>query len=189
MVLRTPLGRFYQSWSDDNGATWSLPEPSSLASALAPGAIGKIPGTDDLLIVWNQCSPDETQRGMQRHRLSTAVSRDGGATWSHGRNVFSIFHQEGDRTYVEPPPPGSYRALLDGPRLPLNDMEGTYPFLEFWKDTAIIRFSTTKRDYYIVDEAGKTGYDARAEERVGLKADVCLGLPLAWFYEDLKKYG
>ena len=188
MILRTPLGRFYQSWSKDNGETWSLPESTSLASALAPGAIGKIPGSNDLLVIWNQCSPDETQRGMQRHRLSTAVSRDGGATWSHSRNVFSIFQQENDRTYIEPPLPGNYRALLNAPRLPLNDMEGTYPFLEFWKDTMIIRFSSTKRDFYIVDETGRTGYDKSRELRADVKADVCLGLPVSWFYEDLKKY-
>ena len=189
MVLRTPLGRLYQSWSKDNGATWSLPEPTSLASALAPATIGRIPGTDHLLIIWNQSSADETQRGMQRIRLSTAISRDGGATWSYGRNIFSIFQQEGDRTYVEPPPPGCYRALLNAPRLPLYDMEGTYPFLAFWGDRAVVRFSTTKRSFYSVDEQERTGYDLSAEKRSGYRADVCLGLPVSWFYEELRKYG
>lgn len=188
MILRTPLGRLYQSWSDDNGETWSLPEPTSLASALAPAAIGRLPDGSGILIVWNQASPDEIERGMQRIRLSTAVSRDGGATWSHGRNVFSIFCKEGDRSYVEPPPPASYRAAMHAPRIPPCDMEGTYPFLEFWKDRAVIRFSTTSRRYYIVDHEGRTGYDRGPQEKAHLKADVCMGLPVSWFSEKLKKY-
>ena len=101
MILRTPLGRFYQSWSADDGTSWSRPEPTALASALAPAALGRIPDSDDLLIIWNQASPDEIQRGMQRHRLSSAVSKDGGATWRHTGNVFSIFLREGDRAKTE----------------------------------------------------------------------------------------
>ena len=188
MILRTPLGRLYQSWSDDNGETWSLPEPTSLASSLAPAAIGRMPGSDDLLIIWNQSSPDETQRGLQRHRLSSAVSTDGGATWSHGRNVFSIFQQDGDRTYVEPPLAGTYRAALNASRLPINDMEATYPFLDFWKETAIVRYRTASRALYVVDEQGRPRYESTPAETERYKADICLGLPLSWFHADLRKF-
>ncbi len=189
MILRTPLGRLYQSWSNDNGDTWSLPEPTSLASSLAPAAIGRMPGSDHLLIIWNQSSPDETQRGFQRHRISTAVSMNGGATWSHSRNVFSTFQQEGDRTYVEPPLPGTYRAMLKASRLPANDMEATYPFLDFWNETAIVRYRTAKRELYIIDEQGRPGYELTQEETEPYRADVCLGLPVSWFYEHLTKFG
>ena len=127
MILRTPLGRFYQSWSADNGTSWSRPEPTALASALAPAALGQIPGSDDLLIIWNQASADEIQRGMQRHRLSSAVSKDGGATWRHTGNVFSIFLNDGDTDKVELSPIQPYRALEHAPRLPPNDLEGTIP--------------------------------------------------------------
>ena len=146
MLLRTPLGRLYQSWSSDDGTTWSRPEPTALASSLAPAALERIPGTDDLLAVWNQSSADEIERGMQRHRLSTAVSKDSGATWHRGRNMFCL--KEDDVTYVEPPPIRSYRVMEHCPRLPLNDLEGTYPFVEFWKNRAIIRHSCKQRTYY-----------------------------------------
>ena len=183
MILRTPLGRFYQSWSADDGTSWSRPEPTALASALAPAALGKIPGSDDLLIIWNQASADEIQRGMQRHRLSSAVSKDGGATWRHTGNVFSIFLKEGDTYKVELSPIQPYRALEHAPRLPPNDLEGTYPFLSFWKDTAIISFMCRERAFYIIDP--EKGEDEFPGGERGITTSVCVGLPISWFYKAL----
>ena len=183
MILRTPLGRFYQSWSADDGTSWSRPEPTTLASALAPAALGKIPGSDDLLIIWNQASADEIQRGMQRHRLSSAVSKDGGATWRHTGNVFSIFLNDGDTDKVELSPIKPYRALEHAPRLPPNDLEGTYPFLSFWKDTAIISFMCRERAFYIIDP--EKGEDEFPGGERGITTSVCVGLPIPWFYKTL----
>ena len=183
MVLRTPLGRFYQSWSADNGTSWSRPEPTALASALAPAALGRIPGSHDLLIIWNQASGDEIQRGMQRHRLSSAVSRDAGATWRHTGNVFSIFLQEGDTDKVDPSPIQPYRALEHAPRLPPNDLEGTYPYLSFCKDTAIISFMCREREYYIVDSEKSEDEFSGGEH--GITTSVCVGIPISWFYKTL----
>ena len=180
MLLRTPLGRLYQSWSSDDGTTWSMPEPTALASALAPAALQRIPGTDHLLVVWNQSSPDEIERGLQRHRLSTALSKDGGATWDRGRNVFCL--KKSDPTYVEPPPIQSYRAMEHAPRLPLNDLEATYPYVSFWKDRVIVRHLCRERAFYICDEEGRTGYDLPANEQ-GESTGVSVGLPISWFYE------
>ena len=42
-----------------------------------------VPGTGDLLLVWNQASAEEIQNGLSRHRLSTAISNDGGASWAY----------------------------------------------------------------------------------------------------------
>ena len=183
MILRTPLGRFYQSWSADDGTSWSRPEPTALASALAPAALGRIPGSDDLLIIWNQASADEIQRGMQRHRLSSAISRDGGATWRHTGHVFSIFLKDGDTEKIEPPSIQPYRALEHAPRLPPNDLEGTYPFLSFWKDTAIISFMCRERAYYIIDPEKGEGEFPGGER--GITTSVCVGLPISWFYKAL----
>jgi hypothetical protein len=188
MLLRTPLGRFYQSWSADNGTTWSHPEPSSLATALAPAALGRIPGTGDLLVIWNQSSADEIEKGLQRHRLSTAISKDGGATWLRGRNVFSVYG-EGDRTYVEPPPIQNYRAMELAPRLPANDIQGTYPFLTFWKDTAIVRFHCLERSDRIVGTPETVGYELPDPQSRGVVGGVQLGLPISWFYEGLARFG
>ena len=178
MLLRTPLGRLYQSWSKDNGTTWSRPEPTTLASSLAPAALERIEGTNDLLVIWNQSSADEIERGMQRHRLSSAISKDGGATWDHRRNIFSL--KKGDITYVEPPPIRPYRAMEHSPRLPPNDLEGTYPYVTFWKDIAIIRYFCRERAYYIIEADDKTGYDLPAGEQRGVSTNVYIGLPISW---------
>ena len=45
MVMRTGLGRLFQSWSEDNGETWSRPAPTSLAATTTPAQIRSIPAT------------------------------------------------------------------------------------------------------------------------------------------------
>ena len=188
MLMRAPLGRFYQSWSSDDGTTWSRPEPSHLAVSVTPPVLTRIPGTSDLLVLWNQVSPEEIESGHQRMRLSSAISRDGGATWDHGENVLSMFRDRGDRTYVEPPPIKYYRALELAPRLPQNVLMGTYPFLAFWKDRAIIWFQCARGiDYAIPPEATPEGY--MVGEVGGPYTIATIGLPITWFYEDLRKYG
>ena len=180
MLMRTPLGRFYQSWSADNGTTWSHPEPSALATALAPAVLKRIPETGDLLVIWNQASRDEIERGLQRHRLSSAISKDGGTTWLRGRNVFSVYGED-DRTYVEPPPIENYRAMELAPRLPTNDIQGTYPFATIWKDQVIVRFGSSERPTYV---AGTP-----RQQRQGIRASVQVALPISWFYEGLERFG
>ncbi len=179
MLLRTPLGRLYQSWSEDDGASWSRPEPSPLASALAPPAIERIPGTRELLLVWNQSSAEEIRQGLQRHRLSSAISRDGGASWESGPNVFSTFQKARDRIRIEPPPIRFYRARERASRLTPNDLEGTYPSITFWKDRVLLTFMCRERAYSLNSE-GRTGYDLPSSQR-GTTAHICLSLPLSWF--------
>ena len=99
MFGRTELGRFYQSLSGDGGVTWSRPEPTALAAAYAPPMIVRIPETGDLLLVWNQASTEEIVSGIPRHRLSTAVSKDEGQTWTHFHNLESLDH----RSMIRPP--------------------------------------------------------------------------------------
>ena len=188
MLLRTPLGRLFQSWSEDNGTSWSCPEPTALASALAPASLERIPGTDDLLVIWNQSSADEIERGLQRHRLSTAVSKDGGATWLRGRNIFSVYGED-DRVFVEPAPIGNHRAMELAPRLPTNDIVGTYPFVTFWKDRAIIRFHTYARSHTVLGSQDEVGYDLPNPLGLGTDADAYISLPISWFYRQLRRFG
>ena len=177
MILRTPLGRLYQSWSKDDGKTWCTPEPTALASARVPASLARIPGTEDLLIIWNQASADEIQRGQQRIRLSSAISHDGGASWMHGKNIFES--KDKDTICVEPPPIQCYRSMEHSPRVPPDNMSVHYPTTAFWKDRAIISFGCRKRTHYItIDDAKRSNILQK-----GVTTSICLGLPIAWFYD------
>ena len=166
MLYRTSLGRLFQSWSSDDGTNWTLPRPSQLAAAQSAAFLRRIPGTNDLLVLWNQASGDEIERGLQRHRLSSAISQDGGATWKFHKNVVCL--DKDDRSYVEPPPVRFYAAKRFSPRLPPNFIMSYYPHLAFWNDRVHIHyFENTKRNY---DPAGsETGR-------------ITISLPFSWFY-------
>lgn len=174
MLLRTPLGRFYQSWSNDDGTSWCHPEPTALASARAPASLTRIPGTDDLLVIWNQASADEIQMGRQRIRLSSAISRDGGITWRHGPNVLNA--GESDITHVSPPPIQCYRSMLHSPRLPPDFLKGTYPATSFWQDRAIVIYRCMEGSRSAIDP--ETGWTSGR----GVYTTVCVGFPISWFY-------
>jgi hypothetical protein len=107
MYGRTELGCFYQSTSTDDGVSWSVPKPVPLAAAYTPPYLVRIAATGDLLLIWDQASSEEIVAGLARHRLSTAISTDDGATWRHFRNLESL----DDRTQIPPTqgPPTVYR--------------------------------------------------------------------------------
>ena len=146
MVHRTPLGRFYQSWSSDDGTNWTRPEPTHIASSRSPGSIKRIPGTDDLLLVWNQASGTEIVRGLQRHRISAAISCDGAATWKNHVNL--VCREPDDPACFDVPPVQNYRAEKWSPRLPMNESHTTYPSSAIWQDTLIVMYSETHRRIY-----------------------------------------
>ena len=67
MILRTRLGRMYQAWSEDDGDTWTRPEPTQLAGTQAPAQIRQFPGTGHLLVVWTQQSEAGDQARPDPH--------------------------------------------------------------------------------------------------------------------------
>ena len=95
---RTRLGQQYQSFSENQGLTWSEPEPTGLASSYSPASLKTMPGTGDILCVWNQVSAREIADGLGRMRMSLAVSKDDGKTWTHFKNLESL----DDRVRIEP---------------------------------------------------------------------------------------
>ena len=82
MLLRTGLGAQYKSISTDGGETWSKPEPAPLTDAGAPVALTRVPQTGDILVIWNH-----NPGAAKRNPLSSAISKDEGATWSGFRNI------------------------------------------------------------------------------------------------------
>ena len=90
MIGRTNIGRFFRSFSDDLGETWSETDPTSLVCIPSPCSLTRIPETGDILVIWNQVSPFESMSGYYRHRLSCAVSKDDGETWQNHQNLESL---------------------------------------------------------------------------------------------------
>jgi hypothetical protein len=145
MFGRTELGRFYQSVSRDQGIRWSAPKPVALAASYTPPMLVRVPGTADLLLVWNQASPEEIAAGLSRHRLSTAISKDGGASWGHFRNLESM----DDRVRLEPPqgtevlrPRNGYQQPQDRSRYPRSPgcLRICYPTVVFSAGEAAIAY-------------------------------------------------
>jgi hypothetical protein len=76
MTMRSIAGGQFFSYSSDGGETWTKPYLSPLRGVCSPAAIRRIPGTDDILAVWNYGL-------VHRSPLVSAISGDGGRTWQH----------------------------------------------------------------------------------------------------------
>jgi len=87
MIIRTQLGRIYKSVSKDKGATWSEPEPTDVVSPEAPATIKRIPGTKDLLLVWNNNSQTGKDHISRRTPLTATISKDNGKSWVNVKNI------------------------------------------------------------------------------------------------------
>ena len=53
MVLRSQLGKLHLSESTDDGVTWSKPCATELRAPESCPELTRIPGTNDLLLIWN----------------------------------------------------------------------------------------------------------------------------------------
>ena len=195
MIMRTHLGRLYQSWSNDNGETWCEPQPTLLASTSAPAQIRTLPN-GHLLCIWNQQSEEEFRKGYVRTRLSSAISRDGGGIWEFFQNIESIhdssFVAPGPIRVVRPvglyAPPGQPAIEADPAYVENALVEGrwTYPSVGVCKDHIIVAYSC--HGYLQEHET-----EARMFRTGTLKPDVNTDkdkvngqrrkiLPLKWFY-------
>lgn len=82
--LRTRTGRIWQSWSEDQGETWSPSQATELKAPDSPPLLKRIPSTGDLLLLWNNV---ESRSNWPRTPLTSAISRDEGKTWVHLQDV------------------------------------------------------------------------------------------------------
>jgi sialidase-1 len=156
MFLRSWRGQAYMSESADDGATWSEPRPSGIIAPDAPTYVTRIPGTTDLLMIWNSnfnlrarhelllpAQGDHKARAVtlpahavNRCPLLCAVSRDGGRSWGLPKVI------EDDINY-----------------------EWAYPGVVFHRDTALVHYF-------------RSPAIARRRELMLTRA------PIRWFYED-----
>ena len=89
MVIRTNAGVQCYSYSEDKGETWSAVEKSTLVSPVSPATIERIPGTGDLLAVWNNNLADDPDIAKLRTPLTAAISNDEGKTWANVKTIES----------------------------------------------------------------------------------------------------
>ena len=138
LLMRTQIGHLYKSVSEDGGYIWSIPEPSGLVSAYAPCMVRRIPATGDLLCVWNQVSPEEMKQGCERSRLSCAISKDNGETWTHFKTIASEPLKPVGRIQA---PPGHVRPPEWLGKMPDNYATVDYPNIAFSGDYVLITYN------------------------------------------------
>lgn len=83
MTMRTAMGTQFGCESFDRGESWSTPRSMEVASPIAPAHLSRIPGTDDLLLLWTSDYDAKAPLSGERHTLMACVSRDGGRSWPH----------------------------------------------------------------------------------------------------------
>ena len=96
MLIRTQMGRFYESFSKD-GIEWPTPTPSNLICSDSPAGLARL-ADGCIVLLWNKCLRFPYAYGG-RHVLHAAVSEDEGKTWRGHREVAR------DPLRDEPPPP------------------------------------------------------------------------------------
>ena len=92
MIFRTTRGYLGKAHSKDGGETWTDEQLTELTSPNAPEFITRIPGTGDLLLVYNRGYDPEANHSGKRNPLSTAISKDSGKTWEHFKDIVTKEH-------------------------------------------------------------------------------------------------
>lgn len=79
--MRTDQGTQFHSLSKDGGKSWTVPQPSSLQSPESPASMKYLPGTRDIVAVYNDHSGKFPFPKNKRSPLVAAISSDDGKTW------------------------------------------------------------------------------------------------------------
>ncbi len=89
MWIRTNAGEQYRAFSDDHGDHWTAFEPMGVPSPMSPASIERIPGTGELLMVWNDHAQVPLAKRRPRTPFTLAISSDEGATWKPAQMIDS----------------------------------------------------------------------------------------------------
>ena len=149
------------------GQRFDNPLPTPLASSYSPCTVARIPKTGDLLIVWNQVSGDEIRAGYRRGRLSSAISKDDGRTWTHYRTIDTAVLPPAGR--VEPDTEPQMARGLDYVGVLPEDYGGVdYATISSIDDSVFLFWQ-------------RSLVNRRPGDVIGNRLRV---LPLSWFYAD-----
>ena len=79
--MRTDQGAHFGCYSTDSGKRWLPPARTDLVSPASPASIKRLPGSADLVALYNDHSGRFPFPKGKRSSLVAAVSSDGGKTW------------------------------------------------------------------------------------------------------------
>jgi sialidase-1 len=151
MVMRNQLGRLYFSVSTDDGITWSPAFASSLVSPESCPELTRIPGTADLLMIWNNSyDPQFRSHFGKRSPLTAAISKDHGKTWQNIRDI----ETDPKRAFSNP----GCRFTRDG-RAIINYW--TCEYLPNWamQDVIDLRVAVIDKSWFYSEPAGQNARD------------------------------
>jgi len=177
---RSTVGRIVQSYSRDDGATWSAVRPTDLASSYSPPYLARIPKTGDLLCVWNQVSREEIRRGYRRGRLSVALSEDSGMSWKNFKTLeVSAGLEDVDRIPPEYPVKPVI-ALRHVGELPDDFAVFRYANICFAADKVYIMYV---REWFVLEENEERQFETADPYKVAMGREQVLRIyPLEYFY-------
>jgi sialidase-1 len=129
MSIRCQLGAVFLSESGDGSESWSRARTSGLRSPESCTCLRRLPGSDDLILFWNDAEYvyDHHHLGT-RSPLSAAVSGDGGRSWTKIGDIDSgdfmltnlgcTFTSTGEAvvTYLKTPDPEIRNGVYRGTR-------------------------------------------------------------------------
>lgn len=157
---RTDQGRQFENRSRDHGVTWSAPQAMKMFSPASPASIKRLPGSTDLLAVFNDYSgqfpfalPRSTYRG--RTPLVASLSSDGGATWRtakllesdpKGDYCYTAMHFVGDAVLL------AYVDVNDSSGMAQKIRRINLPWLTAPEDALATRSRKVLHDVFAADE-------------------------------------
>ena len=87
MMIRTQTTKLYQAYSDDQGKTWTPAKATTITHPEAPVQLQRVPGSNDLILLWNNAVVPGADHQGPRRPLTMAISRDDGRTWENVRSI------------------------------------------------------------------------------------------------------
>lgn len=99
MTMRTSMGTQFFSESLDRGETWTDLRSLEVISPLAPAQVTRIPGSDQLLMVWTPNWEAAGRMMGKRNTIMAAISDDGGLTWPHARRKILLHDARASTDY------------------------------------------------------------------------------------------
>ncbi|MBP1994065.1 sialidase family protein [Paenibacillus eucommiae] len=131
MVIRTQTGRLYESYSSDEGETWTVPGPTPFFASNAPAGLVQL-DNGRIMMCWNhsKCEPISDGVSYSRQSLVAAI-REVDGSWSGYREIAHLTEEQDENHSVCYP---WMQALGDGTVLVgylsvhLGDWMGTIKF-------------------------------------------------------------